>query len=823
MIEKDKWIVGTFEKLRGFGYVTPDSRKEIQEIMVLQDDSKEAKTGDKVTVRVYPEGYQGRLGVYGEILEILGPANQSEVQMRGILKKHYLSEEFPPDVLKAAEAAPRALGQEAIEGRRDLTGLPAVTIDGSDAKDLDDAVSLESLEAGNVRLGVHIADVGWYVREGSALDLEALARGTSVYFPDRVLPMLPPGISNDLCSLNAGAPRLTVSCIMDLDGQGKLLRYEILPTLIQVTRRLTYDQVQDFLDQKTGFAEDARIRDMLSGMAEVCRVLREKRFERGALDFDLPECKIVMQDGKPADIIRREHRLAEAMIEEFMILANETVAAHFQKLGVPFIYRVHEEPGPDSIAELNPVLSAFGLSVKVDKKGKVRSATYQKLLNLIKERPEAQTVHTLLLRSMNHARYDSRNLGHFGLASQEYCHFTSPIRRYADLAIHRVIREAGMEGKISPERGSALEKQMQRFAEQASEREKTAETAERDVESFRKAEYMAAFVGQEFDGIISSVTEFGFYVRLPNTVEGLVHVSRLDGYYVFNEKRLRLESEQRKTAFSIGDEVRVHLMSAEAQSGFINFSWLPPQTESRQNQNKNSGERKKSRTGRGRGTKSARADGDQVQVKEAQVKEAQVKGDAQARDAQVRETQAQAKETRAPAREKQVKEVQVKGIQVKDAQMKNSQVKETQAKETQAKDTQTKETQTRKPQVRQPQVRRTQANGSQTKRSGVKLPPMSPDERDRPDELQGFKYTAKTLADWINPDKYDAAQAPVRRRPPEPIRLPGAKPGSKPIRLPESKSPGKPPRLVPDSRDEAQVKPRRQQKKNVPRRQGDKG
>jgi ribonuclease R len=801
MIEKDKWIVGTFEKLRGFGYVTPDSRKETQEIMVLQDDSKEAKTGDKVTVRVYPEGYQGRLGVYGEILEILGPANQSEVQMLGILKKHYLSEEFPPNVLKEAEAAPESVNPEMLEGRRDLTELLTVTIDGSDAKDLDDAVSLEPLEAGEVRLGVHIADVGWYVREGSALDLEALARGVSVYFPDRVLPMLPPRISNDLCSLNAGAPRLTMSCIMDLDSQGKLLRYEIIPTWIQVTRRLTYDQVQEFLDQKTGLAEDVRIRDTLSGMAELCHILREKRFERGALDFDLPECKIVMKDGKPVDIIRREHRLAEAMIEEFMILANETVAAHFQKLGVPFIYRVHEEPGPDSIAELNPVLSAFGLSVKVDKKGKVRPATYQKLLNLIKERPEAQTVHTLLLRSMNHARYDSRDLGHFGLASQEYSHFTSPIRRYADLAIHRIIREAGTEGKISPERESALEKQAQRFAEQASEREKVAESAERDVESFRKAEYMEAFAGQEFEGVVSSVTEFGFYVRLPNTVEGLVHVSRLDGYYSFNEKRLRLENEQRKTAFSIGDEVHVRLMSAEPQSGFINFDWMPPRTES-PNQNKNPGERKKSRSGRGRGTKSAQVNGDQAQAREAQVKETQVK------EIQVKGTQ--------------VKDAQMKNSQTKDSQTKNSQTKETQAKDAQGKEAQVKEAQTRKPQIRQAQVRKAPANNSQAKKPGDKMPLVLADERDRPDE-QGFKYTAKTLADWINPDKYSAIKPPVRRIETKPIRLPGTKTGSKPIRLPESKSPGKPPRLVPDSRDEAQVRPRRQQKKNVPRRQGDKG
>jgi ribonuclease R len=776
MIDKDKWIVGTFEKLGNFGYVTPDDSKEDREIMVLRDDSKDAKTGDKVTVRVlpaYPEGKEGRVGVYGEILEVLGPTGKSEVQMLGILRKHYLSENFPPDVLKAAEAAPRALRQEALEDRRDLTGLPMVTIDDADARDLDDAVSLESLEAGKVRLGVHIADVGWYVKEGSVLDLEALARGVSVYFPDQVLPMLPPEISNDLCSLNAGVPRLAMSCIMDVDEQGKLLHYEILPTLIQVTQRLTYDQVQDLLDQGAGFAENVQIRDMILKTAEICRILRENRFKRGALDFDLPECKIIMdQSGKPADILHRPHRPAEALIEEMMILANETVAAHFQKLHIPFIYRVHEEPGPESVVKLNAVLSAFGLSVKVDKKGKVRSVTYQKLLNLIQGRSEAQTVHALLLRSMNRARYDAENTGHFGLASQEYCHFTSPIRRYADLAIHRVIRETGMEGKMSPERKRALEKQMRQFAEQASEREKAAETAERDAESFRKAEYMTAFVGKEFEGVISNVTGFGFYVRLPNTVEGLVHVNQLDGYYIFNEKRLRLENERKKISFNIGDEVHIRLTGADPQTGFIEFNWLPPQGMAQnQNQNKNSGERRRGGAGRGRGAKNAQTDANGAQTAEAPEEDVRIKEDTGIKDVRMNKKQAE---------EKKMKDTPLKAVQTKDAQ----------------------------PPSRSPAKKKT----GKGLPGAARLPQIASDERDHLEELQEFKYTAKTLADWINPDKYNVLQAPVRRPESRSIRLPEPKSGSKPIRLPETKTANKPPKPAPDIKDGAQLKQRQQQK-----------
>jgi ribonuclease R len=617
--------------------------------------------------------------------------------MLGILRKHGLSEIFPKQVLEEADTIPEAITPEMMEGRKDLSELLMVTIDGADAKDLDDAVSLESLGDGAVRLGVHIADAGWYVKEGSALDLEAFARGTSVYFPDRVLPMLPPRISNHICSLNPQAPRLALSCLMDMDAQGQIVHYTILPTLIKVTQRLTYDQVQAFLDQGADCFSNPQLNTMILEMGKLCHILRERRIKRGAVEFALPECKILVDEkGMPTDIYPRKQRLAEMLIEEFMILANETVAAHFHKLKTPFLYRVHEEPGADSIVELNRVLSAFGLFAKTNKKGGVSSATYQKMLNVVKGRPEAQTVSLVLLRSMQHARYDSKALGHFGLASKEYSHFTSPIRRYADLAIHRVIREAGMEGEMNPQRSRVLDKQMQRYAMQASEREKVAEAAERDVEAFKKAEYMTAFIGKDFEGTISNVTEFGFYVRLPNTVEGLVHINQIEGYYVFNEKRLRLENERQKQHFSIGDSITVRLIKAEPQSGFIDFEWRPAKTQS-----KDPAESKKRKKSRGRGAKAVR------QLAE-QGKTDPLKRPAQSKEPSVTASANTLTNTSAPA--------------------KNGAAKPS-------------------------------AAGSRTRRRQNENIWRFKDPAFDLDEPQGFKYTAKTLADWINPDNYNAVAA----------------------------------------------------------------
>jgi ribonuclease R len=683
--------------------VIPDDRKElkeIKEILILQGDSGNAKTGDKVVSRMYPPGHQGRIGTYGKILEVLGPGTRPDVIMLGILRKHGLPEAFPAAVLEEAAAIPETVTPEMMEGRRDLSGLLMVTIDGADARDLDDAVSLEPLGDGVVRLGVHIADVGWYVKEGSALDSEALARGTSVYFPDRVLPMLPPRLSNHICSLNPQAPRLALSCVMDVNAQGLVAHYEIMPTLINVTQRLTYDQVQAFLDQGTDCFSDPRLKPMILDMSQLCHILKERRTKRGAVEFDLPECKIIVDEkGVPTDIYPRKQRAAEMLIEEFMILANETVASHFHKLKIPFLYRVHEEPDADSILELNRSLAAFGLFAKTNKSGGISSAVYQKMLNAVKGRPEAQTVSLFLLRSMQHARYDSKALGHFGLASKEYSHFTSPIRRYADLAIHRAIREAGMEGRMNPQRVQVLEKQMQRYAQQISEREKIAETAERDVEAFKKAEYMGAFIGKEFDGIISNVTEFGFYVRLPNTVEGLVHVNQIEGYYVFNEKRLRLENARQKHYFTVGGNVTVRLIKTDPQSGFIDFEWKPAKTQAK-DPPAEAKKRKKSRS------RSAKAP--QPPVLPAKTKAESAPPPASPASTASTASAASTKAAATPA--------------------KNA-------------------------------AERPSDPGNRGRRRHNENIWRFKDPAFDLDEPQGFKYTAKTLADWINPDNYNAAAA----------------------------------------------------------------
>jgi len=592
-------ITGIYHEVGAFGVVIPDDRREIKEILILQGSEGSAGPGDRVIVKLTAQQSYRNLkknagyDYLGKVVEVLGPSSDPKVSVQAVIRRLGLRQEFSPRLLAAADKLNQPVSEEKMADRLDLRDELIVTIDGEDTRDIDDAISLEVIDGGLWRLGVHIADVAAYIKEGSLLDREAFARSTSVYFPDLVLPMLPPAVSNGICSLNAGEDRLAMSCIMTIDGSGDVVDYEIRPSVIRVREKLTYPQVQGFLNRqgwstKAALAgeggvikhkqpeklyfNDRSIEPMIMEMAKLALVLREVRFKRGAIDFEFPECKIIMaEDGSVENVVRHNRMLSEMIIEEFMIKANETVATHYHRMGIPFLYRVHEKPGLDSIRTVNTALAPFGISLQYDYEGNISPKAYQKVLQQVQGLPEETVVANLLLRSMAHARYSREALGHFGLASKYYSHFTSPIRRYADLAIHRVIKTLGMTGKLSKEEQEKLKVKMERYAEQTSFCERIAEEAERKVDALKKAEYMQRFVGEEFEGVISGVTGFGFYVELPNTVEGLVHISSLDDYYEFDEGRFRLYSQRTHKSFKIGDKVRVRLVQVDVAEGYINF------------------------------------------------------------------------------------------------------------------------------------------------------------------------------------------------------------------------------------------------------------
>lgn len=553
-------VVGTYESSRYFGFVVPDEKRLGQDIFIPKNEDGGAVEGDKVVVLLtrWPEP---RRNPEGRIIEVLGHKSDPGTDILSIVRKYQLPEAFPEEVMEAAEQIPQTIREGEYSARRDLRDLPIVTIDGEDAKDLDDAVSLELLPNGNYYLGVHIADVGYYVKEGSILDREALRRATSVYLVDRVIPMLPPRLSNGICSLNAGEDRLAMTCFMEINPQGETVNHEIVQSVIRVKERMTYTNVRKILE-----GQDPelllRYRDyhtIFKNMQELCVLLRSKRLKRGAIDFNFPESKVILDElGKPIEIVKREHSIAEMIIEEFMIAANETVAEHYHWLEIPFLYRVHEVPDIDDINSLNEFLGAFGYHIKVNNRGQITPRTFQLIVEKIAGQPEEKAVSMTMLRAMKHARYAHEALGHFGLAAKYYSHFTSPIRRYPDLAIHRVIREVQEQGLIKGERLRKLAALMVEYAEQSSLQERIAEDAERESVDLKKVEYMKDYVGQVFEGIISGVTSFGFFVELPNTVEGLVHVSTLnDDYYQFVEKHLMLVGDNTRKVYRIGDTVKV--------------------------------------------------------------------------------------------------------------------------------------------------------------------------------------------------------------------------------------------------------------------------
>lgn len=569
-------VVGTFEASRHTGYVTPDERRLPEDIFIPKRMTNGAKSGEKVVVQIvqWPDA---RRNAEGRVIERLGMKGEVGVDILSVIRKFSLPEAFPPAVLKEADAIPEEVTAEAMAeaGRRDLTDWTIVTIDGEDAKDLDDAVSLEKLPGGLWRLGVHIADVAYYVPQGSALDREAYKRGTSVYLADRVVPMLPPRLSNGICSLNPGVPRLTLSCVMEIDGAGEVKRHEIFPSVIQTVARMTYTRVNQILAGVPGAEEGyEQLAPVFREMLRLMEVLRAKRTRRGAIDFDLPEAKVTLNErGWPTEIRRVDRGPAERIIEEFMLVANETVAEHCHRRALPFMYRVHEPPAPDRLAGLREFLGLFGYNLQLPKTGEIRPRALQAVSDWCRGRREENLISSVLLRAMRQARYSEEHLGHFGLGAEYYCHFTSPIRRYPDLVVHRVLRAMLAGGGSLPAKVKGrLERFMPEAARHSSERERVAVEAERETVELKKAEYMSDKVGERFSGIISGVTQAGFFVQLPNTVEGMVHVSTLtDDYYHFHEEQYALIGERTRRRFRLGDPVVVEVSGVDVDNRHIDF------------------------------------------------------------------------------------------------------------------------------------------------------------------------------------------------------------------------------------------------------------
>lgn len=570
-------IVGVFRAFnQHFGFVVPDDRRLSVDVFIPEEYRLGAENGQKVVVKLrdFPSG---RNSAEGEIIEVIGNQDDPGVDIVSIIRKHGLPEQFPAEVEAEAEAISETISEEDMLGRRDLRQRVMVTIDGEDAKDLDDAVSVERLSNGNIRLGVHIADVGYYVKEGSALDREAYERGCSVYLVDRVIPMLPKRLSNGICSLNPQVDRLTMTCDMELDSRGDVVDYEIYPSVICTNERMTYSNVQKILEEKDAELIE-RYRELVPHfelMAELAERLRAKRIRRGAIDFNFTEAKIkVDETGKPIDIVPRPRTVAERLIEEFMLAANETVAEHYNRLEVPFVYRIHENPDAEKLQSFYQFVTTFGYRMK-GKADKVKPRALQDLLHKVSGRPEETVISMIMLRSMKQAKYSTENAGHFGLAANYYSHFTSPIRRYPDLLIHRVMREIYNEGSLSPERIERLQAFLADAAEQSSIRERVAVDAERETDDLKQAEFMAAHVGETYNGTISGVTNFGVFVELENTIEGMIHVSLLnDDYYRYEEKYYCLIGERTKRVIRMGDKVKIKVSGVNLNDRKIDFELL---------------------------------------------------------------------------------------------------------------------------------------------------------------------------------------------------------------------------------------------------------
>ena len=567
-------IVGTFESSRHFGFVVPDDKRFGSDIFIPKEQFNGAKTNMKVLVEItqWPEKNRS---AEGKIVQVIGKKDAPGVDILSIIMGHDLPQGFPADVLMYAEALPETIAVSEIEKRRDLRDMLMITIDGEDAKDLDDAVSVQKLENGNYLLGVHIADVGHYVKEDSVLDKEALERATSVYLVDRVIPMLPQKLSNGICSLNAGEDRLAMTCMMEINSQGVVVSHDIFESVIHVNYRMTYQNVTKILlnQDEALCGKYHEILSMLQEMAQLQMILEKKRKLRGAIEFYAPESKVILdKKGHPIRIEWREQGVADKIIEEFMLCANETVAEHFFWMEVPFLYRVHEEPKMEDVLDVNKFLQAFGYNIK-GLSNHVHAKAYQNVVEQVAGKPEEMMINTVMLRSMQHARYDVEALGHFGLAAQYYSHFTSPIRRYPDLAIHRMIKELIHNGdRLDEKRVIILKEKMKHYAERASVREKIAEEAERESVELKKIEYMKPYVGEVFQAKISGVTNFGIFVQLDNSVEGLAHISTLiDDFYQFQPESYSLIGEHTRKVYRLGQDIKVRLTRVSVEDRQIDF------------------------------------------------------------------------------------------------------------------------------------------------------------------------------------------------------------------------------------------------------------
>ena len=568
-------IVGYYRKKNKGGLVLPDNQRLLTDIAIPEGQNMGAANGYKVVALITDYGTENRIPT-GKVIEILGKSTDKGVDILSIAKRYNLEEEFPEAVKEevSCDIKSRVLKKE-LEGRLDYRDKPTVTIDGEDAKDLDDAITLERIKGG-YRLGVHIADVSHYVKENSPLDKEALKRSTSVYLVDRVIPMLPRELSNGICSLNEGKSRLTLSCIMDIDSDGKVIAHKIAECVIKVDKRMSYTDVNKIItlkDEKTCKKYKSLV-PMFNLMAELSLILRKKRKEKGSVDFDFPETKVVLDEsGKPVEVKPYERNAAHMLIEDFMLLANETVAEEYCKRQLPFLYRTHDKPDPEKMKALSMFVSNFGFSIKA-KKGEVDPKDLQKLLSKVEGSEAENLISRVALRSMKRAVYSTSCSGHFGLAMKYYTHFTSPIRRYPDLQIHRIIKENLHDG-LAKKRIEHYKSILNQVAAVTSNNERRAEEAERDSVRYKICEYMMQHIGEKFDGVVSALTSYGMYVELPNTIEGMVRISDIDGdFYTFKEERMELVGRRSKRKYRLGDEVSVRVLGADRLLGTVDFELL---------------------------------------------------------------------------------------------------------------------------------------------------------------------------------------------------------------------------------------------------------
>ncbi|GGK03550.1 ribonuclease R [Lentibacillus kapialis] len=581
-------VVGTFEDNKSFGFVVADDKRIPNDIFIPKSMNGGAVSGHKVIAHItkYPEG---RMSAEGEIIYILGHKNDPGIDIISIIHKHGIKVDFPEEVLDQAANTPEHIDSSDIENRRDLREEQIVTIDGADAKDLDDAVSVKQLENGNFQLGVYIADVSYYVEENTPIDEEAFERATSVYLVDRVIPMIPHRLSNGICSLNPQVDRLTLGCEMEINTTGDVVNHEIFQSVIKTDERMTYHDVNKILNEK-----DENLRDrykplvpMFENMEKLAEILRAKRMGRGAIDFDFKEAEVLVDDtGKPEDVVLRERSVAERLIEEFMLAANETVAEHFHWMDVPFIHRIHQDPDENKLQQFFEFIAGLGYVVK-GTANEIHPSALQKVIEEVKGKPEEMIVSKLMLRSMQQAKYDPGSIGHFGLATDFYTHFTSPIRRYPDLTVHRLIRTYLIDKKLDGNTIGHWKERMPEIARHSSEMERAAVDAERETDDLKKAEFMQDKIGEAYTGVISSITNFGLFVELENTIEGLVHVSYLtDDYYHYDDRNHAMIGERTGNMYKIGEEVDVRVVKVNTDERVVDFELVNTKTPKKKNKKK---------------------------------------------------------------------------------------------------------------------------------------------------------------------------------------------------------------------------------------------